>query len=153
MKICFVTEEFAGLNRSGGIGACVAGLARLYAQDGHNVSVLVTDLSCDLRRYPTSKNNISFHYLADASFDDVSRTDGGSKEKSYLVFCFLKKHKYDVVHFHEYLGLGHYACMARRQGLLDSIVVTHTHGSHVWTRRYNLQSPTIDILEFEGMER
>ena len=58
-----------------------------------------------------------------------------------------------MVHFQDYLGLGFYTAMAKRQGLLRSSVVTQTHGSSEWVRRHNLALPDLGALETEALER
>ena len=83
----------------------------------------------------------------------VAREHQDNIIKSYRCYRFLQQHDNDIVHFHDYLGLGFYTAMARRQGLIRSIVITQTHGSSEWVRRYNLALPDLGNLETEALER
>ncbi len=73
--------------------------------------------------------------------------------KSYRCYRHFERCSYDIIHFHDYLGVGFYTAMARRQGLLASAIITQTHGSSEWVRRYNLGLPDLGNLETEALER
>ncbi len=71
---------------------------------------------------------------------------------SYAVYEILKDKNYDVVHFNDWRGSGFYYAMARRQGLIDTIVVTHTHGPTKWVSTYNHEIADIDAAEISALE-
>lgn len=156
LKVCVVTEEFAGLNKSGGIGAACRGLSELLASNGYDVDVIITDME-----YSNQQSNVfddnhvkKFLFLRDIC---ELRTDifmpVDAITKSYAVYLYLNDAKYDIVHFNEWMGSGFYTAMARRQGLFNSIVVTNTHGSSEWVRLHNKYTPSLEDLELEAIER
>lgn len=160
MHFCLITEEFQGLTRGGGIGVCFAGLAKSLASYGHKVDVVITSdasISQSFKQMAATLKDqgITVRSLIEIKNDDIK--PGLHRDqilKSFEISQFLLKNHYDFVHFHEYLGLGLYTTMARRQGLLpNTIVVTQAHGSTEWVRRHNMFLPDISILEIEGMER
>jgi glycogen synthase len=130
-KICLVTEEMAGLTRSGGIGACARGLAFYLTSLGYQVDVVVTDIAFTKSTYIepslSQLNLISLHDIVsrdpaiDIPIDDIT--------KSYCVYRFVRKRDYDVIHFNDWRGSGFYTAMARRQGFLDARIISDLHGS------------------------
>lgn len=155
--ICIVTEEFASLNSSGGIGTATRGLALHLLSLGHSVHVLITD-----RSFPAADPNtldpelrpIRFAYLSDpAVIGTIIEQPYDSITKSYAVYNYLKGKNFAAVHFHEWQGCGFYVAMARRQGLFPSVVVTHLHGSSEWVRLHNRYLPQLPDFEREAIER
>jgi O-antigen biosynthesis protein len=162
VRICLVTEEFVGVTLGGGIGACFAGLGRLLAQNGHEVHVLITsppnhtpDVDTYLSWLHAEGIVVSFvSEIPDAGIAASVPHDGHDNIiKSYRSYRIIERQKFDIVHFHDYLGIGFYTAMARRQGLIQSVVITQTHGSSEWVRRYNLGLPDLGSLETEALER
>ena len=154
-RICLITEEFAGINKSGGIGACTRGLALHLASLGHIVDVLITDLNMP-PQIPKDEavSALNIYRLIDiAAVDDAADQPVDETTKSHCVYRFLKKESYDVLHFHDWLGAGFYTAMAKRQGSISSILVTHLHGSSEWVRRHSLKIPSLADFELEGLER
>ena len=154
-RICMITQEFAGINKSGGIGACVRGLALHLATLGHRVDVLITDLHVpSYFQKDEALSCLQIHRLSDiAASDEQADPPDDEITKSHCVYRFLKNGNYDVLHFHDWLGAGFYAAQAKRQGLLSSIIVTHLHGSAEWVRRHSLSIPSIEDYEVEALER
>ena len=162
MRVCLVTEEFAGITLGGGIGTSFAGLARLLAHLGYQVDVLITgilnrsqQLSTTLALLHTEGIDVSLlHEIVDADIAASVPFDSNDNIiKSYKCYRFIEHRGYDVIHFHDYFGLGFYTAMARRQGWVESQIVTQTHGSSEWVRRYNLALPDLANLETEALER
>ncbi|MGB5085453.1 MAG: glycosyltransferase [Methylocystis silviterrae] len=156
IRHCIITEEYSGLNKSGGIGACSNGLANALVSVGYSVDVLVTDLSCSAINTHTSKKRVGFPnfvFLSDIARRDkavVAPTDAITK--SFSVFRFLKDQNYALLHFNEWMGSGYFCAMARRQGLLHAQVITHLHGSSDWVRRHNLYFAELEDYEREAIE-
>ena len=160
--VCLVTEEYSGVTSGGGIGTCFAGLGHLLARTGYQVNVLITSTlhhshAIDRSLAQLHTEGIDVTLLDDVEDPDiapsVAREHQDNIIKSYRCYRFLQQHDNDIVHFHDYLGLGFYTAMARRQGLIRSIVITQTHGSSEWVRRYNLALPDLGNLETEALER
>ncbi|MEF3365376.1 glycosyltransferase [Methylocystis sp. 9N] len=156
VRHCIVTEEYSGVNRSGGIGACSNGLAGLLIRQGLTVDVLITDLSCSSQNAINAKKTSvlpNFIFLSDVFRQDRAvDAPVDAISKAFCVYRFLKDKEYEVLHFNEWMGSGFFCAMARRQGLLKSRIVTHLHGSSEWVRRHNLYFPEIEDYEREGIE-
>jgi glycogen synthase len=100
MKHCIITEEYAGLNKSGGIGSCARGLAELLVKTGHSVDLLITDLSypaigpSDVRH----PNGLRFISLSDVSqADKTVASHFDSISKAFSVYRYLKQQDYAVI--------------------------------------------------------
>ena len=128
MRVCLVTEEFAGITLGGGIGTSFAGLARLLAHLGYQVDVLITgilnrsqQLSTTLALLHTEGIDVSLlHEIVDADIAASVPFDSNDNIiKSYKCYRFIEHRGYDVIHFHDYFGLGFYTAMARRQGWVE----------------------------------
>ena len=150
---CIVTEELAGLNKSGGIGAASRGLVDQLTRHVHHVDVLITDLNC-------TATNVNHEYVGRILFladivqnDEAIVIQNDDVSKAYAVYRFLSTQDYAVVHFNEWRGSGFYCAMARRQSLFPSYVVTHLHGSSEWVRVHNGHAPELEDLEREAIER
>ena len=137
-RICLITEEFAGINKSGGIGACARGLALKLASLGHSVDVLITDLHMSqMIQKDEAISALNVYRLIDiASVDEAADYPIDATTKSHSVYRFLKTTNYDILHFNEWLGTGFYTALAKRQGSISSIIVTHLHGSSEWVIRF-----------------
>lgn len=151
--IAIITDEFVGLKGGGGIGTCARGLAEVLLSAGHKVDVIMTDPAyCD--RTPSlslingSVALISLAYwLVERGYredDHISRP--------YGVYELLRAKPYDIVHLNDWQGSGYFYAMAKRQGLVNAIVVTHTHGPHRWVRTYNASSLGLGEAELETLE-
>ncbi len=156
-RSCIITEEYSGLNKSGGIGACAHGLYLMLINSGHAVDVLITDLSCNSNALNSAQGSLrdtNFFFLSEVAKKDLAVYPPIDEiSKSYCVYRFLCKNTYDVVHFNEWLGSGFYCAMARRQGLFAPFLVTHLHGGSEWVRRDNAYSPELEDFEREAIER
>jgi|GEM_PF-3375075 len=161
IKVCLVTEELAGVGVSGGIGGAFLELAQLLARSGAHVDVLYCPTSpldhaereraaSDLRR-----QGIGLEIL---DFDRYTHAPHGPEKRSYGVFKHLEASsgRYDIIHFHDYKGLGCYAIAAKRQGLAlaNSQLVVQLHGPTGWVLSANESLPTHpDQLRIDHLER
>lgn len=156
-RCCIITEEYSGLNKSGGIGSCANGLAKLLIKAGCSVDVLITDMGCDssaLHGASAERDDPSFLFLSEIVVrDKLVAYQGDAISKAYGVYRYLSKQSYSILHFNDWLGSGFYCAMARRQGLLDALVVSHLHGSSEWVRIHNSHSPELQDFEREAIER
>lgn len=151
-EFCIVTEEFAGLNSSRGLGTRASGLANQIIKSGYQVDVIITDLAVDSSK--DLPDSINFIFLSDICRSQKTiAMAGNDASKSYHIYHYLKKKSYQVIHFSDWLGTGFYCAMARRQGLFRSTVVTHLHASSEWVRLHNLEAPELEDFEREAMER
>ena len=162
LRICLVTEELAGVGSSGGIGAAFLELAQLLARRGMLVDVLYCPIPGSMTE--ADKPGLSADFAGQGiklGFLDAAQwvTEPLSYEKrSYAIARHLAglETRYDVVHFHDYKGLGFFATSLKRQGLglMTTRLVIQLHGPTRWTIDAN-QSFFVheDQLKIDFMER
>ncbi len=163
-KIALVTEELSVFGRSGGIGAAFYELALVLAGKGDEVDIVyvppATPTPADEARLRESfaEHGIGLQVV------DVSRwvwAVGGVKERAYAVHRHLveKAKTWDVVHFHDYKGLGFFCTAAKEQGeaFAETTLVVQLHGPLRWTLHANAalffhpDQLLIDYLERESI--
>ncbi|MFV0301328.1 MAG: glycosyltransferase [Paracoccus sp. (in: a-proteobacteria)] len=142
-SICLVTEELACGGPTGGIGSAMLELAELLCAD-HDVTVLLCQgdrpdrkqrnkLVADLRR-----RRIRLAFLDPEKY---CVRDDNRVGTSYSVFRWLYEHprQFDVIHFHDYQGLGYHSLCARDQGLAfgNAVFVVQMHGPRRWVLELN----------------
>ncbi len=143
-KIALVTEELSVFGRSGGIGAAFYELALVLADQGDEVDIVYVPTSkptpADEARL---RESFAEHGIA-LQVVDVSRwawAVGGVKERAYAVHRHLveKAKTWDVVHFHDYKGLGFFSTAAKEQGeaFAETTLVVQLHGPLRWTLHAN----------------
>jgi glycosyltransferase involved in cell wall biosynthesis len=82
-----------------------------------------------------------------------------SRRKEASLACYhelVARGPFDVVHFHEWLGLPYYSLLAKRQGLAfgDTLLCVGAHGPMRWSRTGEKRLPsTRDDLIVDYMER
>lgn len=159
MKICLVTEELAGFQGSGGIGAAFSELAKFLASSGYVVDVLYCPVGEVPEEFQRKMRDELMGKGIKISFLDYGKYFWGAhsyENKSYAVFQYLKMKDYDVVHFHDFKGLGFACVSAKRQGLYfeNTKFVVQMHGPTAWTIKTN---KTLyiheDQLKIDFMER
>ncbi len=149
-----MTEEFAGLNRSGGIGTCARGLAGYLALIGYAVDVVITDQAYVPNSDVRQIDGLTFLAISDITKkDNWVETETSFAATSLLIYRHIKRERYNLVHFNEWRGSGFHTAAAKRQGLIETTVVTNIHGSSEWVRKYNQIVPGTDDFELERMEK
>lgn len=156
LDICIVTGDIVGPIRNGGIGTAYYSLALTLARAGHRVTVLYTHgRHCEemtighwMRWYarrgitfvPLPQQNVAGHPAIKAS---------------YSVYRWLADKHFDVVHYHEWRGIGFYAAQAKRQGLClqDTVLCVGTHSPSLWHLEGMHALADADMLEVDFMER
>ena len=163
MRICLVTEEFAGLGVSGGIGAAMRELAVLLAEAGHRVDVLFCPQSPLPREAEAEAEVVRVLGAIGVELKVLDATlwawvPDSSQKRSYAAFRWLESSgvDYDVLHFHDYKGLGFFPLSAKRQGLAfsNTRMVVQLHGPTRWTLDANQAAfSSRDQLVVDFMER
>src|SRR5580704_5946770 len=137
LRVCFITTEFHGLFKNGGIGTANTGLALALSQAGFDVTVAFADadengprvkegnfpeLREKYRQVGITLDFVPASPLITKAFDD-------SRSASYCVYLYLKQHEFDVVYFNDCGGHGYYALLAKRVGVFSNAprmyVVSH----------------------------
>ncbi|MEO8481953.1 MAG: glycosyltransferase [Acidobacteriota bacterium] len=160
MRVCIVTADITGPIRNGGIGSAYYSLARLLADAGHDVTVLYTlgthseqqRIGYWVRKYQTW--NITFVPLPAPSGPELK--GGIHVRTAWNVYRWLSERAFDVVHFHEWRGVGFYALHGRRQGLClqNTIAVVGSHSPSLWHKEGMNELPNgVDDVELDFLER
>jgi O-antigen biosynthesis protein len=159
-SVCIVTGDIVGPIRNGGIGTSYYALARALARAGQHVTILYA--------YGSQSEQEPIDHWVDVyagygiEFVPVPVADGpelrGSHavKASYNVYRWLRGREFDVVHFHEWRGVGFYSLLARGQGLClqRSLVCVAVHSPSLWHKE-GMHEPLagVDDLEIDFMER
>ncbi len=141
-RVALITSDYDGPRVCGGVGSAYAGLAEALASAGHAVHVVYVARAIDVGseadwRERLGQRGIDFSFVPFAGAEGNYHWLQNRKEASYLAYQWLKgQPRFDVVHFPEWLGLGYYSLLAKKQGLaLDcTTVVIGTHGPQRWSR-------------------
>lgn len=156
LKICIVTSDIVGPIRNGGIGTAYYNLAIALARDGQQVTVLYAlGQHCE-------KHTVAYwvRAYAKAGIEFVPLPSrevfGHSAIKiSYAIYGYLKERSFDIVHYHEWRGLGFYSALAKRQGLAlqDTVLVAGTHSPTMWQNEGMEHIADAEQVEVDFMER
>lgn len=154
-RIVIVTAEILGPVKNGGIATALTGLAEALAEAGHRVTVLFVDLAGTMQQEDRqdrwadlyAKRGIRLAFLSPDAYKDRSPL-----ALSFQVAGWLAGEPADIVHFHDWLGLGHEAIRAMRmgQGFVDTLLVVGAHGPSAWAAEGNALP---DDPEQERIER
>jgi glycosyltransferase involved in cell wall biosynthesis/GT2 family glycosyltransferase len=155
-----VTGDIVGPIRNGGIGTAYYALARSLACAGHDVTILYAYGSYTEEQ--PIEHWVAFYATLGIRFVPAPVADGpelrGSHavKASYNVYRWLRDKDFDVVHFHEWRGIGFYALLARGQGLClcRSLVCVGVHSPSLWHKEGMHEPVTgVDDIEIDFMER
>ena len=174
-SVCFVTADFAGVVRNGGIGTHFWLMSRLLAQRDWQVHVLFcggVDDAEKLREAPRvlAAQGIEFHQLDDlpAAPGADARHYGGDHPTLLLSEHALAaledlhaEHRFDLVEFPDWGALGLRPIQAKAAGdaLTDVPLAVKLHSTSQWQREGNLQLPSsprdlkMDFCERYAFER
>jgi glycosyltransferase involved in cell wall biosynthesis len=164
MTVCLVTEELSGIGISGGIGTAFRELANLLKAhyELHIIYVPVAKISEEAIQREIHKFRNSGVHLHIIDPCDYGYNHETAEARSYAVYRFLRDCdlKFDIVHFHDYKGLGYYPLMARSLGIMlkSASVVMQCHGPSAWTIAANkkmFSDPAelvVDFMEKKSIE-
>ena len=146
-RVCFVTVEFHGLFKNGGIGTANTALAVALAESGFDVTVAVANSDesgprlkvgdfAELKAHWASRG-ITLDYVRPhphiaGSFDDP-------RTASYCVFLYLQSGDFDVVLFNDNGGQGYYSLLAKHTGVFERppLMLVVAHGPIDWVHELN----------------
>ena len=156
LDICMVTADIVGPIRNGGIGTAYASLARTLATAGHRVTVLYV-----LGRY-SEQGAIEDWQMAYAregitlvAMPAVAVQGHGALKTAVAAYEWIKTRRFDVVHYHEWRGVGAYLAQAKRQGLClrGAVLVAGVHSPSLWHLEGMRETATPEDLEVDFLER
>jgi len=153
-RICFVTDDFAGVIRNGGIGTHFLLMSRLLAQRGWGVDVLFCGPVDNEEAMTTTpgrlaEEGISFTWL-DATpapawhglphFGDGMGTLVTSQHAFEVLEALHAERAFDIIEFSDWRALGFRAVQAKRSGIAfaDTRLAVKLHSPTEWQRRGNL---------------
>ena len=156
LNICIVTADIVGPIRNGGIGTAYYNLALALVKAGHRVTVLYA-----LGRYCENRTVAHWerHYRrAGVTFVPVPPTgvDGHSSIRmAHAAYEWIKPRHFDVVHCHEWRGVGFYIALGKRQGLClkDAVLCVGAHSPVLWCLEGMNELADAEALEVDYMER
>ncbi len=169
-RIAIASVDIAGPYHCGGVGAAYQGLALALAEAGHEVTVVYLHPvfhQGDPREWIEyfRRRGIRFVHLPKASGGGVWY--GSRKEASLGCYRWLREQAglrdqpaFDVIHFHDWLGLPYYSLIAKRLGLAfaGTTLCVGTHGPMRWSRlgeealASSLEDLVVDFMERKSVE-
>ena len=157
LDICIVTCDIVGPIRNGGIGTAYYSMARTLADAGHRVTVLYAlGDYCENQSIAHWRAAYRDMGIAFVPMPDAGDVQGHSAIKMAAgVYRWLKDKTFDIVHIHEWRGIGFYALLAKRQGLAmqNSVVVVGAHSPVLWHLEGMNELASAEELEVDFMER
>ncbi len=151
--------EVNGPTRNGGIGTGYGLLAELLVEAGHEVTILyLQGQTSEQRRIADWQREFAKRKIHLVPLPEAEIQLGGATAlaRSYGAYEWLREQTFDLVHFHEWLGVGYFSMLARRQGLAfeKTFFCVGAHSPTRWIREANQELLCeLDDLEIEGMER
>ncbi len=151
MRICLLTLDLIGPIRNGGIGTAFTAMAEALAAEGHAVTIL----------YPaahTETEPLSHwveHYAAGGINLVCLYAMGDEKRLGLTAHHWLKRRDFDLIHFHEWRGIGHFLGVAKRCGLAyeRTSLICQLHSPTAWHREHSSRFMTgLADLEVAHME-
>lgn len=153
-KIGIVTFEFPGLTKNGGIGTAYGRLADLLHSSGHDVSVFFVCIEESNSKLvqETQKNakivakKKKYPISVILTRPEWHHGNVWGVARAAAVQDALKDRSFDILHFHDGLGLGSLILKSKRLGLgfQNTEIVVGLHGSSGWHwegQRFFFSSP------------
>ncbi len=157
LDICIATCDITGPIRNGGIGTAYYSLARLLAGAGHRVTVLYAlGRYCEqesIEHWQGVYRGLGIELVPVPAAEDVRGHP--AMRVSVAVYRWLRDRRFDIVHFHEWRGVGFYSVLARAQGLAlgDATICVGAHSPVLWHTEGMNELATPEDLEVDYMER
>jgi glycosyltransferase involved in cell wall biosynthesis/GT2 family glycosyltransferase len=156
LAICIVTTDIVGPIRNGGIGTAYYNLARALAGAGHRVTVLYTPGAyCEVRTVAHWQRHYRRLGMTFVPLPEAEARAHTAIRVSYGVYQWLKSRRFDIVHCHEWRGVGFYTAQAKRQGLCleDTVLCVGAHSPTLWHLEGMNELADAEALEVDFMER
>jgi O-antigen biosynthesis protein len=158
LRVCSASAGIAGPSRSGGMDAHYTNLSEALARAGHDVTILYASKNCEVEsleywQAEFARKQVRFVPLPTFLPQPLANAQ---MQASYEAYIWLKDQQFDIIHFPEYLGLGYYTLLAKRQGLAfqDTLIRIGAHSSTAWCNEASGRFPdSADELILEFMEK
>ncbi len=157
MRICFVALEVLGPFNGGGIATALAGQAEHHARE-HDVTILYVHPSLkpqDAGKWEAFYAKRGIRFIR-AEFNTFYPLDSIAK-RSFAVKQYLEDwdDEFDVIFFHDYLGLGYYSALTRKLGLgfENTHIVSSVHGPSEWARPLSMAEDKAWNITLYELER
>ncbi len=144
LRICFITVEFHGLFKNGGIGTANTGLALALAAQGFAVTVAIANADA-AGPSPSSGSyaELQAHYARQGiKLEHVPPIKPECpRAVSLAVYEYVRKQSFDIVMFNDNGGQGFYTMLAKRTGLMANapLLCVVAHGPLDWVAELNAQ--------------
>ena len=151
-RICLLTLDFVGPIRNGGIGTAFLALAETLVAAGHDVTVLYPSRFTETEPVTRWRTHYAARGIAFVSL----HLEASEAELSLGACQWLRAREFDVVHFHEWRGVGYWATIAKRCGLgfARTTLVCQLHSPTLWHMAHSAQFLThTGELEIDWLER
>jgi LPS sulfotransferase NodH/glycosyltransferase involved in cell wall biosynthesis len=146
-RICFITVEFHGFFKNGGIGTANTALALALAAHGFEVTVALANMDpSSLRTKGSDFSGLRTSYAARGIILDcvpphpfIAGAFDDPRTASYSVYSYVKDRGFDVVLFNDNGGQGYYTLLAKRMGLFKEPITLClvAHGPLDWVNDLN----------------
>ncbi len=164
-RVAIASVDIAGPYQAGGVGTAYHGLALALAEAGHRVTILYLS-----HRFDRGTAGEWEAYFGGHGIEFVHHPQpvpghvwyGRRPEASFACYQWLKANqRFDVIHFHEWLGLSYYSVLAKRQGLAfeGCTLCVGTHGPMRWSREGDQvllsrsEDLVVDFMERQSVAR
>ena len=161
-RVCIASPDISGPIKNGGIGTAYKALATALARGGHDVTILYPHGTHSedgpIARWVEYYATLGIRFVPLSPPAHTALEGAKAMKLSYAVLEYFRAcaAAYDVIHFPEWLALGYYSILGKKQGLIPqtSTIVLGLHSPHLWNMRYN-NEPVIDadMLTLDFMER
>jgi len=150
-RVALVTLEFPGLGPGGGIGTAYGALAEALVEAGHQVTVVYAGPEGE--GFARGVEALAARSIA----VETLSWSGGPAAAAQAVLDHLRTRAFDVVHVHDWMGIGGLLALAHRHGeaLPGATLVCGVHGPSAWAASANAETVPQDLgfVEADGLER
>jgi O-antigen biosynthesis protein len=160
LRICIATHDIVGPIRNGGIGTAYYALAVALATAGHDVTVLYgLGRHCErgtIAQWRRHFARLGIRFVAAPEPAALDVRGSWAVRASYRTYLWLKRQQFDLVHCHEWRGIGYYALLAKHQGLAfeRTLFCVGAHSPSFWHKEGMRETPSsIDDFEMDFLER
>jgi hypothetical protein len=163
-QLCFLTLEFAGLGKAGGIGTAVWSLASLFSAEGFNITVLhspwgslTKDEKLEARKQILQLKQAHIHLVTLKREPGTGQSCNEMCATSAKMLAWLQQNpgRCDAIYYHDNMAIAYWPILARHQGFLLShlcspltciywvgllsatSMILGLHGPHIWERTAN----------------